>query len=76
MRLDLIKIKNFSANKQIKRMKTQATYSGVPTVAQPSQPSLCSARTQVPSLTWHSGLKDPALLQLQDRLKLHLESDP
>ena len=45
---------------------------GVPTVASQDQQHLCSARTQVQSLAGpqHSGLKDPALLQLR------LRSDP
>ena len=31
---------------------------------------LCSARTQVGSLVWHSGLKDPVLPWLRRRLQL------
>ena len=32
--------------------------------------NLCSARTQVQSLVWHSGLKAPVLLQLQRGVQL------
>ena len=35
-----------------------------------------AAPTQVPSLAWHSGLKDPELPQLQRRSQLRLRSDP
>ena len=31
---------------------------------------------QVPSLAWHSGLKDLAMPQLRHRLRLRLKSDP
>ena len=37
---------------------------------------LCSAGMQVQSPAWHSGLKDPALPQLQHSSKLWLRSAP
>ena len=46
---------------------------GVSAVA---QQCLCSTRTQVPSLAQHSGLQDPALLQLLCKSQLRLGSDP
>ena len=49
---------------------------GVPAVVQRDQWCLCSARMQVRSPAWHSGLKDPVLPPLQPRLQLWLRSDP
>ena len=43
---------------------------------QQDQQSLYSARTQVPSQAWHSGLKELALPQPRHRLQLRLGSDP
>ena len=49
---------------------------GVPTVPQWDWRHLCSARKQVWSPVWHSGLKDLALPQLWYRSQLQLRSDP
>ena len=49
---------------------------GASAVAQWDWHHLCSTRTQVRSSAWHSGLKDPALSQLQRRSQLSLGSDP
>ena len=51
-------------------------WSGVPTVVQWDQWHLCSPRTQVRSLAWHSGLKDPALPQPRCTLQLCLDLIP
>ena len=56
-----------------KRQKKKKKNLGVPAVSQRDGQHLCSARTQVQSLAWHSGLKDPVLLQL---LYLKLGSNP
>ena len=49
---------------------------GVTAVVQGHQWHLCSTRRQVRSPAGHSGLKDPALPQLQHRSQLWLKSDP
>ena len=48
---------------------------GVPAVVQMDRQHLCSARTRVRCLAWHSGLKELVLLQLWHRLQLQLGSD-
>ena len=59
----------------IKRnIKKQST--GAPTVVQQVGRYPCSARTLAPPPAQHSGLKDPALPQLQHRLQVRLRSDP
>ena len=45
-------------------------------MVQQDQQCLCSTRTQIPSLAWHSELKDLALPLLWHRLQLQLGSDP
>ena len=49
---------------------------GAPTVVQWDQQHLCSAGTQVQSLTPLSGLKYLVLLQMWCRLQLQIGSDP
>ena len=46
---------------------------GVPAGAQQDWQHLCCAKMQVQFPVWHSGLKDPALLQLQYKLQLAQE---
>lgn len=50
--------------------------SGAPTAAQQNWRYLCSARTQMSSLTGHSGLKDQMLPHWRYRSQLQLCSDP
>ena len=47
----------------------------VPSVAQWDQRRLWIAGTQVQSLAWHSGFKDPVWTLLQCRSQVHLESN-
>ena len=49
---------------------------GVSIVPQMEWQCLCSARTQIQPPPWHSGLKDPVLLQPWHRSQLQLRSDP
>ena len=50
--------------KKKKKKKKKKSKSGVPSVVHQNWWRFCNARMQVRSLAWHSGLKDPALLQL------------
>ena len=66
----------FPLEKKTNKQSTKKGQLRVPTVVQWDQWHLCSTRMQVQSLAWHSGLKDPALSQLQYRWQLKLRSDP
>ena len=48
-------------------MNLKKAATGLPAAAEQDQQHLCSARAQVQSLAWHSGLEDPALPQLQGK---------
>ena len=57
------------------RPSLQGCEAGMTVVEQRNQWHLCSLRTQVQFRLWHSGLKDPALLQLWHSLQLWLRPD-